>query len=203
MKPTLKLCSSHSATGISKTPDLVTSLEPVPLLSKARGTTRESLVEGAKQKHTQRSGGSRISPRRGRNSQGGRQHTKLPNFPKNCMKSKEFGPPGGGARPSRPPLDPPMQREGLYDLRIRCEESVKILQSVVTQLTKKSRSEQSLWWLIKSHLASISPCAGSIFNTQGTSFSKNIGQLEKLKHFKIPVFLIFHVFHVQSNLSWV
>ena len=28
--------------------------------------------------------------------QGGRQHTILPNFPKNCMKLKEFGP--GGAR---------------------------------------------------------------------------------------------------------
>ena len=27
--------------------------------------------------------------------QGGRQHTILPNFPKNCMKLKEFGPPGG------------------------------------------------------------------------------------------------------------
>ena len=34
--------SSHTATGISKTPDLVTSLEPVPLLFRARGTTRES-----------------------------------------------------------------------------------------------------------------------------------------------------------------
>ena len=31
-----------------------------------------------------------------------------PNFPENCMKSKEFGRPGGGVRPSRPPLDPPM-----------------------------------------------------------------------------------------------
>ena len=31
--------------------------------------------------------------------QGGRQHTILPNFPKNCMKLKEFGP---GGRPSRP-----------------------------------------------------------------------------------------------------
>ena len=40
------------------------------------------------------SGGSRISPR------WGRQHTILPNFPKNCMKLKEFGP--KGARPSRP-----------------------------------------------------------------------------------------------------
>ena len=26
-----------------------------------------------------------------------------PNFPENCMKSKEFGCPGGGVRPSRPP----------------------------------------------------------------------------------------------------
>ena len=48
VKPTLKLCSSHSVTGISKTPGLVTSLEPVPLLFRARGTTRESLIEGAK-----------------------------------------------------------------------------------------------------------------------------------------------------------
>ena len=32
----------------------------------------------------------------GANSPGGRQHTILPKFPKNCMKSKEFGPPGGG-----------------------------------------------------------------------------------------------------------
>ena len=56
MKPTLKLCLSHSVTGISKTPDLVTSLEPVPLLFQARGTTRGSWIEGAKQKHTQREG---------------------------------------------------------------------------------------------------------------------------------------------------
>ena len=32
-------------------------------------------------------------------------------FAENCMKMKEFGPRGGGggARPWRPPLDPPMQ----------------------------------------------------------------------------------------------
>ena len=30
-------------------------------------------------------------------------------FAENCMKMKEFGPPGGGARPWRPPLDPPME----------------------------------------------------------------------------------------------
>ena len=34
--------------------------------------------------------------------QGVRQHMILPKFPKNCMKLKEFGPGGGGARPSRP-----------------------------------------------------------------------------------------------------
>ena len=33
----------------------------------------------------------------GANSPGGRQHTILPKFPKNCMKLKEFGPPGGHA----------------------------------------------------------------------------------------------------------
>ena len=33
---------------------------------------------------------------------GRRQHTILPNFPKNCTELKEFGP-GKGVRPSRPP----------------------------------------------------------------------------------------------------
>ena len=32
---------------------------------------------------------------------GGRQHTIFPNFPKNCMRLKEFGP--GGMHPSHPP----------------------------------------------------------------------------------------------------
>ena len=58
----------------------------------------------------QYSGGSRISLRRGRQlPRGGRQHTILPNFPKNCMKLKEFGPPGGGARPKFYYVDPPLQ----------------------------------------------------------------------------------------------
>ena len=39
---------------------------------------------------------------------GGREHAILPNSPKNCMKLKEFGRRGGGVRPSRPPLDPPL-----------------------------------------------------------------------------------------------
>ena len=38
---------------------------------------------------------------------GGCQHKILPNFPKNCMKLKEFGPSGKG-RVSRAPLDPPL-----------------------------------------------------------------------------------------------
>ena len=42
------------------------------------------------------------------NPQGGRQHTILPKIPKNCMKLKEFGPPGGGARPKFYYVDPPL-----------------------------------------------------------------------------------------------
>ena len=54
------------------------------------------------------SGGSRISPRRGRQlSGGGRQHTILPNFPKNCMKLKEFGLRGGC--PKFYYVDPPLK----------------------------------------------------------------------------------------------
>ena len=51
------------------------------------------------------SGGSRISPGGGANSPGGgRQHTIWPNFPENCMKSKEFGRSGGGGgAPCAPP----------------------------------------------------------------------------------------------------
>ena len=42
----------------------------------------------------------------GINSSGGRQHTILPKFPKNCMKLKEVGPPGGVSlvRPFDSPL---------------------------------------------------------------------------------------------------
>ena len=43
----------------------------------------------------------------GANSPGGRQHTILPYFPKNCMKLKEFGS-GGGARPKFYYVDPPL-----------------------------------------------------------------------------------------------
>ena len=44
------------------------------------------------------SGGSRISQRRGANILFGQK------FPENCMKSKEFGPRGGGERPWRSTL---------------------------------------------------------------------------------------------------
>ena len=41
---------------------------------------------------------------------GGRQHTILPNFPENCMKSEEFGRPGGGGgAPPATPLNPPLR----------------------------------------------------------------------------------------------
>ena len=40
---------------------------------------------------------------------GGCQHTILPKFPENCMKSKEFGCPGGHVPPT-PPLNPPLHR---------------------------------------------------------------------------------------------
>ena len=51
------------------------------------------------------SGGSRIFPRGGCEPSRGGVNT--PNFPENCMKSKEFGRPGGRASLT-PPLDPPM-----------------------------------------------------------------------------------------------
>ena len=40
--------------------------------------------------------------------EGSSQHAILPKCPKNCMKLKEFGPPGGGGASLTPPLDPPL-----------------------------------------------------------------------------------------------
>ena len=42
-------------------------------------------------------------------------------FAENCMKMKEFGPPGGGARPWRPPLDPPMILHNYFNLAVDLE----------------------------------------------------------------------------------
>ena len=64
-----------------------------------KNTQRETSSSGDEAKVF--SGGSRIFPRGGVNPPGGGVNT--PNFPENCMKSKEFGRPGGGVRPSRPP----------------------------------------------------------------------------------------------------
>ena len=52
-------------------------------------------------KHYLPSGGSRIFPRGGREPSRGGVNT--PNFPENCMKSKEFGRPGGGRASLTPP----------------------------------------------------------------------------------------------------
>ena len=73
------------------------------------------------------SGGSRISQRRGRQSQGGGAKLLFDQkFCKICMKMKEFGPRGGGARPWRPPLDPPM-------LTIPISKNILLLQIHTTQ----------------------------------------------------------------------
>ena len=68
---------------------------------------RTSLNFGMSGPFIHNSGGSRIPLRRGRQlPRGGRQHTILPYFPKNCMKLKEFGPQGDASL--APPLDPPL-----------------------------------------------------------------------------------------------
>ena len=54
------------------------------------------------------SGGSRIFPRGGAPTP--KSAIIFQFFAENCMKMKEFEPPGGGARPWRPPLDLPMLR---------------------------------------------------------------------------------------------
>ena len=67
----------------------------VPLKS-TTASVNGSLITKSCHNDSYRSGGSRISPRRGCQLPRGRQHTILPKFPKNCMKLKEFGPSGGG-----------------------------------------------------------------------------------------------------------
>ena len=75
------------------------------------------------------SGGSRIFPRGGREPSRGGVNT--PNFPENCMKSKEFGRPGGGVRPSRPPPDPPMVvADGEWDIVADLKKDSELLNSV-------------------------------------------------------------------------
>ena len=96
--------------------------------------------------YTGLSGGSRISPRRGRQLSRGRQHTILPHFPKNCMKLKEFGPQGavfgkiwqnrswrplGSWRaPLAPPLDPRLGLLNHYQVPILMDSTVRSISSV-------------------------------------------------------------------------
>ena len=61
----------------------------------------ESTAQIFREKLTLFSGGSRIFPRGGREPSRGGVNT--PNFPENCMKSKEFGRPGGACVPHAPP----------------------------------------------------------------------------------------------------
>ena len=49
-----------------------------------------------------------------------------PNFPENCMKSKEFGCPGGGVRPSRPPPRSANGVEPLLVIRFRFDYTDKV-----------------------------------------------------------------------------
>ena len=53
-----------------------------------------------------------------------------PNFPENCMKSKEFGRPGGGRASLTSPLDPPMRsihgdHRDCYQLHINSKSSLQ------------------------------------------------------------------------------
>ena len=81
--------------------------KPVSDLRRSRCTPSPPVPYPTDQILLNSSGGSRISPRRGRQLSGGCQHTILPNFPKNCMKLKEFGLRGGHASLA-PPLDQPL-----------------------------------------------------------------------------------------------
>ena len=102
-------------------------------------------------------GGSRISPRRGAPTPGGRQHTILPNFPKNCMKVKEFGPPRGDTRVPRVPLRSATGLSYSWIGGKECLQMVKLLKFRIKTCTKVEwcviliRYRPNLlggWWVI-------------------------------------------------------
>ena len=68
----------------------------------------------------------------GAKSPGGRQHTILPNFPKNCMKLKEFGP--GGVRPKFYYVDPPLFPFDFIISDNKAEEEQKLLSTSTNNL---------------------------------------------------------------------
>ena len=71
------------------------------------------------------SGGSRIFPRGGREPSRGGVNT--PNFPENCMKSKEFGRPGGACVPHAPPRS--ANAGGLHPGESACREGLHLWDS--------------------------------------------------------------------------
>ena len=81
-------------------------------------------------KCTKNRGGYRILRRRGRQpSGGGRQHTNLPDFPKNCMKLRKFWSVGGA--PGVPRLYPPLKKiKGATDndglKNITCKQGLRL-----------------------------------------------------------------------------
>ena len=70
------------------------------------------------------------------------------------MKMKEFGPPGGGARPWRPPLDPPMLKDSngkIFTLQLLAEISCTFLNSKVMMLGEGDQLESNVKRLNSSH----------------------------------------------------
>ena len=67
---------------------------------------------------------------------GGRQHTILPKFPKNCMKLKEFGP---GGRPKFYYVDPPL-RGDFWLLENCCSHSEETVMPML-QTSRKTRMD--------------------------------------------------------------
>ena len=84
------------------------------------------------------SGGSRISPRRGRQLPRGRQHMILPNFTKNCMKLKEFGPRGGA-----PPLDPSLGTTVINVFQV-CSPSANPLHMIKNDIPLNKKHKKSI-----------------------------------------------------------
>ena len=89
-------------------------------------------------------------PEEGAPTPWGRQHTILPNFPKNCMKLKEFG--SGGGVPRAPPLDPPLNSHRLlvgnscyFTRKFRFDKISTQLLENISQQSQVRRDWLKLW----------------------------------------------------------